>query len=228
MNYFSKNTQLVNLDNHSVDQKELARLRVDRAVQYLRAGKGVIVTDDANRENEGDFIFAAEHLTVEQMALMIREGSGIVCLVMTEVLADHLDLPPMVSRNGSKYGTGFTVSIEARVGITSGVSAIDRTTTVRAAVAPDAQATDLVRPGHVFPLRCHPNGLKGRQGHTEATIELMRLAGLREAGVLCEATNPDGTMAVGGDLVRSAEQNDLAILAIADLLIVIEESSECN
>ena len=221
MNYVSKNTDPVVLNSEPFDDQTVAQVRVARAIEYLRAGRGVIVTDDADRENEGDFIFAAEHLTVKQMALMIREGSGIVCLVMTEALADHLDLPPMVSKNGSRYGTGFTVSIEASVGISSGVSAMDRTTTVRAAVALSAEATDLVRPGHIFPLRCHPDGLDGRKGHTEATIELMRLAGLREVGVLCEVTNPDGTMAGGSELVRSAEQNGLAMLSIADLMSVL-------
>jgi 3,4-dihydroxy 2-butanone 4-phosphate synthase len=223
MNYVSKNTDRVVLNSEPFDDQTMAQLRVARAIKHLRAGRGVIVTDDADRENEGDFIFAAEHLTVEQMALMIREGSGIVCLVMTKALADQLELPPMVEKNGSKYGTGFTVSIEASVGISSGVSAMDRTTTVRAAVAHGAQATDLVRPGHIFPLRCHPDGLHGRKGHTEATIQLMRLAGLREVGVLCEVTNPDGTMAVGNDLVRSAEQNGLAMLSIADLMSALTE-----
>ncbi|CAH1659547.1 MULTISPECIES: 3,4-dihydroxy-2-butanone-4-phosphate synthase [unclassified Chelatococcus] len=203
-----------------------ASLRVARAVADLRAGKGVIVTDSEDRENEGDFVFSAENLTIEQMALMIREGSGIVCLVISDARALQLELPPMVQDNQSKFGTGFTVSIEARHGVSSGVSAADRVRTIQAAVAIDAEANDLVRPGHVFPLKSHPEGLHGRQGHTEATLELMRLAGLRDAGVLCEITNPDGTMARGDDLDRSATRNGMVIVSISDILVVIGECGQ--
>ena len=169
--------------------------RVERALAALRMGKGALVTDDENRENEGDLIFPAETLTTEQMAMLIRECSGIVCLCLTDEKASKLDLPLMVENNSSRYGTAFTVSIEAADGVTTGVSAADRVTTIRAAIADDASPADLSRPGHVFPLRARPGGVLERGGHTEAVVDLMRLAGLRPYGVLCELTNPDGTMA---------------------------------
>lgn len=194
--------------------------RVARAVAALRAGRGVIVTDDADRENEGDMIFAAHTLTPQQMALLIREGSGIVCLVLSRDRCAALGLPPMVVDNSSSYGTPFTVSIEARHGVTTGVSAADRVTTVKAAIAANAKPEDLARPGHMFPLAAHPEGLKGRQGHTEATLDLMRRAGLPDAGVLCEVTNPDGTMAKGEPLETFARTHRMPMVAIADLIAV--------
>lgn len=194
--------------------------RVAAAVAALRAGRGVIVTDDADRENEGDMIFAAHCLTVPQMALLIREGSGIVCLVLSRARCAALGLPPMVTENSSSYGTPFTVSIEARTGVTTGVSAADRVTTVKTAIDPAAGPTDLARPGHVFPLAAHPEGLAARQGHTEATLDLMRRAGLPDSGVLCEVTNPDGTMAKGAALEAFAEVHGMPMVAIADLLSV--------
>lgn len=199
---------------------ETAAERVARAVAALKAGRGVIVTDDADRENEGDMIFAAHTLTPQQMALLIREGSGIVCLVLTRERCAALGLPPMVADNSSSYGTPFTVSIEARRGVTTGVSAADRVATVKAAIAPDAKPEDLARPGHMFPLAAHPQGLKGRQGHTEATLDLMRRAGLPDSGVLCEVTNPDGTMAIGETLEAFARAHGMPMVAIADLLAV--------
>lgn len=199
---------------------ETAAERVARAVAALQAGRGVIVTDDADRENEGDMIFAAHTLTPEQMALLIREGSGIVCLVLSRARCAALGLPPMVADNSSSYGTPFTVSIEARHGVTTGVSAADRVATVKAAIAPDAKPEDLARPGHMFPLAAHPHGLRGRQGHTEATLDLMRRAGLPDSGVLCEVTNPDGTMAKGPQLEAFARAHGMPMVAIADLLQV--------
>ncbi|HAT22923.1 MAG TPA: 3,4-dihydroxy-2-butanone-4-phosphate synthase, partial [Pantoea septica] len=167
--------------------------RVERAVAALREGRGVMVLDDEDRENEGDMIFAAETMTVEQMALTIRHGSGIVCLCLTEERRQQLDLPMMVETNTSAYGTGFTVTIEAAEGVTTGVSAQDRITTIRAAIADNAKPSDLNRPGHVFPLRARDGGVLTRGGHTEATIDLVTLAGFKPAGVLCELTNDDGT-----------------------------------
>jgi 3,4-dihydroxy 2-butanone 4-phosphate synthase len=158
------------------------------------------------------------------MALLIREGSGIVCLILTHETADRLDLPPMVGRNSSRFGTAFTVSIEAREGVSTGVSAADRVTTIRQAIAEDCRPEDLARPGHVFPIRAHAEGLTARQGHSEATIELVRRAGLKPAGVLCEVTKPDGTMARVPDLVPFAKEHDMPLLSIADLLAV--ESSK--
>jgi 3,4-dihydroxy 2-butanone 4-phosphate synthase len=178
----------------------------------------VIVVDDADRENEGDIIFAAQTLTVAQMALMIREGSGIVCLVLTAETVRALDLPPMVATNSSRFGTGFTVSIEARDGVTSGVSAADRVTTIRTAIADGATPDMLARQGHVFPLCADPRGLLGRRGHTEATIALMELAGLPRSGVLCEVTCPDGSMARGAELAAFAAREGMPIVSIAELL----------
>ncbi|MEJ2481400.1 MAG: 3,4-dihydroxy-2-butanone-4-phosphate synthase, partial [Acidihalobacter sp.] len=179
--------------------------RVEQALSALRAGRGVLLVDDEDRENEGDIIFAAASLTTEQMALLIRECSGIVCLCLTDETICRLDLPMMVETNASRHGTAFTVSVDARHGVSTGVSAADRIATVRAAIAADADPGDLVSPGHVFPLRAHPGGVLARRGHTEGTIELMQLAGLRPAGVLCELTNvDDGSMARLPEICRFA------------------------
>lgn len=193
------------------------RERVERAVASLRAGGGVIVVDDEDRENEGDIIYPADSITTEQMARLIRDGSGIVCLILTAEHADRLALPPMVADNSARFGTAFTVSIEARRGVTTGVSAADRVTTVRAAIAPDAVPGDLARPGHMFPIRAHSGGLRARRGHTEATIHLMELAERPRAGVLCEITNPDGTMARLPDLIAYAETHGFPLVTIEDL-----------
>ncbi|WP_146214682.1 3,4-dihydroxy-2-butanone-4-phosphate synthase [Azospirillum thermophilum] len=192
--------------------------RVALAVEAIREGRGVIVVDDEDRENEGDIIFAAETLTVEQMALLIRDCSGIVCLILPDEHLRRLDLPPMVGVNTARHGTAFTVSIEAKRGVTTGVSAADRVTTVRTAIADDCGPDDLARPGHVFPLRAHPGGLDARRGHTEATLELMQLAGRKPAGVLCEVMNPDGTMARLPELVAYAEANAMVVVSIEDLV----------
>ncbi|MEC4592598.1 MULTISPECIES: 3,4-dihydroxy-2-butanone-4-phosphate synthase [Nitrospirillum] len=197
-----------------------AETRVARAVAAIQAGQGVIVVDDADRENEGDVIYAADSLTVEQMALLIRDCSGIVCLVLTDERARVLDLPPMVGANSSRYGTAFTVSIEAKTGVTTGVSAADRVTTIRTAIAEGAKPEDLARPGHVFPLRAHPGGLAARRGHTEATIDLVRRAGRTPAGVLCEVMKPDGSMARLPDLVVYAETHGMPLVSIEDLVAV--------
>ncbi|GGZ02781.1 MULTISPECIES: 3,4-dihydroxy-2-butanone-4-phosphate synthase [Shewanella] len=191
--------------------------RVEIALQTLREGRGVLVVDDEDRENEGDMIFAAETLTSQQMALLIREGSGIVCLCLTDERVKALDLPPMVTTNTSQYGTPFTVSIEARDGVTTGVSAADRVTTIKAAIADDAKPEHLVRPGHVYPLRAQPGGVFTRRGHTEATVDLMKLAGLKHAGVLCEVTNPDGTMARLPEIIEFGAQHQMPVLTIEDI-----------
>ncbi|WP_294909337.1 3,4-dihydroxy-2-butanone-4-phosphate synthase [Tatumella sp. UBA2305] len=192
--------------------------RVERAFAALRENRGVMVLDDENRENEADMVFAAETMTVEQMALTIRHGSGIVCLCMTEQRRRQLDLPMMVDNNTSPYGTGFTVTIEAAQGVTTGVSAKDRITTVRAAVADDAQPSDLNRPGHVFPLRAREGGVLTRGGHTEATIDLVRLAGFKAMGVLCELTNDDGSMARAPEAIVFAKQHNMPVVTIEDLI----------
>ena len=197
--------------------------RVETAVEAIKNKKGVIVTDDESRENEGDMFFSAEHVTEEQMALLIREGSGIVCLCMTEDKADELELPLMVKDNTSTYGTGFTITIEAAEGVTTGVSAHDRVTTVRAASKDGAKPEDLHHPGHVFPLRAKNGGVLERDGHTEANIELMKLAGLKPMGVLCEITNPDGTMARMPEILEFSKVHDMPVVTINDIIKYISE-----
>jgi 3,4-dihydroxy 2-butanone 4-phosphate synthase len=192
--------------------------RVEKALESLRRGNGVLVTDDEQRENEGDLVFAAETLTVAQMALMIRECSGIVCLCLTDEKVRMLELPMVVKNNSSRFQTAFTVPIEAAKGVTTGVSALDRVTTVKAAIADGAKPEDLSRPGHIFPLRARPGGVLERQGHTEATVDLARLAGLKPCGVLCELTNPDGTMARMPEIVAFAGEHALPVVTIEDLM----------
>ncbi len=192
--------------------------RVENALIALKEGRGVLLLDDEDRENEGDIIYSVEHLTNEQMALMIRECSGIVCLCLTDAQADKLELPPMVVNNNSANQTAFTVSIEAKVGVTTGVSAADRVTTIKTAANPHAKPEDLARPGHVFPLRARPGGVMTRRGHTEGTIDLMQMAGLQPAGVLCEVTNPDGTMAKSPEIVAFGRLHNMPVLTIEDMV----------
>ncbi|RDK04671.1 3,4-dihydroxy-2-butanone-4-phosphate synthase [Paraburkholderia lacunae] len=192
--------------------------RIAAALEALRDGRAVVLQDDHDRENEADLIVSAERLSVETMALLIRECSGIVCLCLPEDKIRALELPPMVSTNESRHGTAFTVSIEARDGVTTGVSALDRVTTIRAAIADTAKPADIVRPGHVFPLRAMPGGVLARRGHTEGTVDLAILAGLKPAGVLCELMNADGTMTRGADVERFAAQHNLPMLTIAELV----------
>ncbi|MEF1166288.1 3,4-dihydroxy-2-butanone-4-phosphate synthase [Vibrio campbellii] len=192
--------------------------RVENALIALKEGRGVLLLDDEDRENEGDIIYSVEHLTNEQMALMIRECSGIVCLCLTDAQADKLELPPMVVNNNSANQTAFTVSIEAKQGVTTGVSAADRVTTIKTAANPNAKPDDLARPGHVFPLRARPGGVMTRRGHTEGTIDLMQMAGLQPAGVLCEVTNPDGTMAKAPEIVAFGRLHNMPVLTIEDIV----------
>lgn len=199
------------------------RQRVEKALAALRAGEGVLVVDDEDRENEGDLIYSVDHLTVPQMALMIRECSGIVCLCLTDEKVESLGLRPMVTDNTSANSTAFTISIEARHGVTTGVSATDRVTTIKTAAAPDAKPEDLCHPGHVFPLRAQPGGVLARRGHTEGTVDLMRLAGLQPAGILCELTNPDGTMSRLPEIVAFAKLHDMVVLSIEDIVQYREE-----
>ena len=192
------------------------RLRI--ALDAIRHGRAVILQDDDERENEGDLIVAAERVTVPMMATLIRECSGIVCLCLTDEHLQRLALPPMVASTGSRHGTAFTVSIEARDGVTTGVSAADRVTTIRAAMARDASSADLVSPGHVFPLRAAPGGVLERRGHTEGAVELARLAGLQPAAVLCELMNPDGSMMRGDELVAFSRNHGYPMLTIDELV----------
>ncbi|EJN6828699.1 3,4-dihydroxy-2-butanone 4-phosphate synthase [Vibrio cidicii] len=192
--------------------------RVEKALLALQQGRGVLLLDDEDRENEGDIIYSVDHLTTEQMALMIRECSGIVCLCLTDEQANKLELPPMVVNNNSANQTAFTVSIEAKHGVTTGVSAQDRVTTIKTAVNPQTKADDLARPGHVFPLRARPGGVLARRGHTEGTVDLMQMAGLSPAGVLCELTNPDGSMAKTPEIIAFGKLHHMPVLTIEDMV----------
>jgi 3,4-dihydroxy 2-butanone 4-phosphate synthase len=191
---------------------------LEAGIRAFKDGRGVVLVDDPDRENEGDIIIPAERITEKLMAMMIRDCSGIVCLCLDAETARRLELPPMVAHNTNNHGTAFTVSIEAKEGITTGVSAQDRVATIRAAIRPGAAPSDLARPGHVFPLVAHPGGLQARRGHTEGSVALARMAGYRPAAVLCELMNPDGTMMRGQDLARFAARHDFPLLAIGDLV----------
>lgn len=192
--------------------------RVQKAIASIKAGQGVLVLDDEDRENEGDIIWSAETITAAQMALTIRYGSGIVCLCLPQARCDQLQLPMMVAHNTSKNNTAFTISIEAAEGVSTGVSAADRVTTIKAAVADNAKPSDLNHPGHVFPLVAKEGGVLVRRGHTEASIDLVTLAGLKPAAVLCELTNDDGTMARAPQVVQFAKQHHLPVVTIEDIV----------
>jgi 3,4-dihydroxy 2-butanone 4-phosphate synthase/GTP cyclohydrolase II len=191
---------------------------IPELVTELAAGRMVILVDEEDRENEGDLVLAAEHVTPEAINFMARFGRGLICLTLTRERCERLQLPPMASRNGTKHGTAFTVSIEAATGVTTGISAADRARTVQAAVARDAQASDLVQPGHIFPLLAQDGGVLMRAGHTEAGCDLAAMAGLAPAAVICEVMKDDGTMARLPDLVEFAREHGLKIGTIADLI----------
>ncbi|WP_322814051.1 bifunctional 3,4-dihydroxy-2-butanone-4-phosphate synthase/GTP cyclohydrolase II [Chloroflexus sp.] len=191
---------------------------VEEALRDYAAGRMIIIVDDADRENEGDLACAAQHVTAETIAFMAREGRGLICLALAGEIADRLGLEPMVCQNRTRFGTNFTVSIEAARGVTTGISAADRAQTIRVAVDPNSGPHDLVQPGHVFPLRAAPNGVLERRGQTEAAVDLARLAGLQPAGVICEIMNDDGTMARGPDLVRFSVRHDLKIISVDQLV----------
>jgi 3,4-dihydroxy 2-butanone 4-phosphate synthase / GTP cyclohydrolase II len=192
--------------------------RVHRALEDIAAGKMVVLVDDERRENEGDLVMAADMVTPEAINFMARFGRGLICLSLEADKVERLGLPMMVDQNGTKTGTAFTVSIEAREGVTTGISAADRSHTIRVAVAKDARASDLVSPGHIFPLRAVEGGVLQRSGHTEGSVDLARLSGHNPAGVICEIMNDDGTMARMGDLERFVREHDLRLLTIADLI----------
>jgi 3,4-dihydroxy 2-butanone 4-phosphate synthase/GTP cyclohydrolase II len=191
---------------------------VPELVAELAAGRMVILVDEEDRENEGDLVIAAEHVTPAAINFMARYGRGLICLTLTRERCETLQLPPMVARNGTKHGTAFTVSIEAASGVNTGISAADRARTVAAAVARDARASDLVQPGHIFPLQAQDGGVLMRAGHTEAGCDLAQMAGLTPASVICEVMNDDGTMARLPDLEVFAQQHGLKIGTIADLI----------
>ncbi|EHO08929.1 3,4-dihydroxy-2-butanone-4-phosphate synthase [Myroides odoratimimus CCUG 12901] len=192
--------------------------RVNQALSFLKSGKGVLLLDDQDRENEGDIIFSAHLMSEQDMAMMIRYCSGVVCLCLTNDKADELELPYMVTENSSRFQTPFTVTIEAAEGVTTGLSAADRLTTVRAASDKNAKPADLARPGHIFPLRAKNGGVLERNGHTEGAIDLMKLAGLPPQAVLCELMNDDGTMARLPEVVEFAKEHKMMVLSMADLV----------
>jgi 3,4-dihydroxy 2-butanone 4-phosphate synthase / GTP cyclohydrolase II len=191
---------------------------IEEVLQDIKAGKMVILVDDEDRENEGDLCMAAEAVTPEAINFMARYGRGLICLTLSPDLVEKLQLPMMVTDNQSPYGTGFTISIEARTGVSTGISAADRARTIEAAVAPDAKPQDIISPGHIFPLRAKAGGVLVRLGQTEGSVDLARLAGCRTAGVICEIMNDDGSMSRMPDLEKFALEHDLKIATIADLV----------
>ena len=196
----------------------MARITIEQAIEDIRAGRMVILVDDEDRENEGDLTMAAEMVTPEAINFMAKYGRGLICLSLTAEKCDALRLPMMVENNTSPYETGFTVSIEARRGVTTGISAADRATTIRTAVADDCGPGDLVRPGHVFPLRARNGGVMVRVGQTEGSVDLARLADLKPAGVICEIMDEDGTMARMPSLEVFGEKHGIGICTVADLV----------
>lgn len=217
-------TKINPLEKFGINSQE----RVLNALKQLQNGKGILLTDDEDRENEGDLIFAAQFMTVSDMALMIRECSGIVCLCLTNDKADSLHLPYMVKENTSSFQTPFTITIEAKNGVTTGVSATDRITTIKTAIASNAKPEDLARPGHIFPLRAKDNGVLERNGHTEGSVDLMKLAGLQPQAVLCELMNEDGSMAKMDKIVSFATEHNLVVLTIQDIIYYRKFVSDYN
>lgn len=193
---------------------------IEEAIEDIKQGKMVIVVDDPNRENEGDLVMAAEKVTPDAINFMAKEGRGLICLSMLRERLEELDIPLMTQNNTDPNGTAFCLSIDAhpKYGTTTGISAYDRAVTIKLAVSPDATPQDFVRPGHVFPLMARPGGVLERTGHTEASVDLARLAGLYPAGVICEIMKEDGTMARLPDLIKFAKKYDLKIITIADLV----------
>ena len=210
-------TQLQSEERFTMSISTRIEKRITAACDAMRAGLPVVLLDDETREDEADLIAAAETLSHDVMARLIRDCSGIVCLCLDERLVRQLDLPPMAAKNETRFGTAFTVSIEAKLGVTTGVSAADRLATVRAAIADGARPDHLARPGHVFPLRAMPGGVLTRRGHTEGAVDLARLAGLKPAAVLCELMDRKGEMLRGKRAKAYARRNGFPVLTIADL-----------
>ncbi|MBW4026799.1 3,4-dihydroxy-2-butanone-4-phosphate synthase [Acidipila rosea] len=191
---------------------------VPGALEEFKAGRMIVVVDDEDRENEGDLTLAAEFVTPEAINFMARHGRGLICLTLTEERADYLRLGPMTQQNSSRFGTAFTETIEAREGVTTGISAYDRAHTIKVAIDPQSTAGDLARPGHVFPLRARKGGVLVRAGQTEASVDLARMAGLISAGVICEIMNDDGTMARVPDLIEFCREHNMKMLTVAELI----------
>jgi 3,4-dihydroxy 2-butanone 4-phosphate synthase/GTP cyclohydrolase II len=198
-------------------------ITIEEAIKDIKAGRMVILVDDEDRENEGDLTMAAEHVTPEAVNFMATHGRGLICLSLTPEKVDSLDLPMMVTKNTSQFETGFTVSIEARQGVTTGISAADRAKTILTAIADDAKPGDLARPGHIFPLRARRGGVMVRVGQTEGSVDLARLAGLKPYGVICEIMDDDGTMARMPSLEKFSEEHGIGICTVADLVKYITQ-----
>ncbi len=195
-----------------------ALVTIEEAIARLKAGKMIALLDDEHRENEGDLVIAADYATPEAINFMARFGRGLICLSMAEQLIDKLNLPMMTSNNKSPFGTAFTVSIEAAVGVSTGISAKDRAHTIAVAIHPDSKAQDVITPGHIFPLKACTNGVLERTGQTEGSVDLMKLAGLTPAAVICEIINDDGTMSRRDDLVTFSKQHNIPMVTIRDLI----------
>lgn len=192
--------------------------KAEEAIELIRKGEMIILVDDEDRENEGDLTIAAEYVTPEVINFMATHGRGLICLALSPEWVDKLQLPLMTRRNESKFGTNFTTSIEARVGVTTGISAADRATTILTAIANDVRPEDIVTPGHIFPLRAQKGGVMVRAGQTEGSVDLAKLAGLKPGAVICEIMREDGEMARMPDLIKFAEKHGLKIATIKDLI----------
>ncbi|NKK76533.1 3,4-dihydroxy-2-butanone-4-phosphate synthase [Rhizobium leguminosarum] len=199
---------------------------IEDAISAIASGKMVVVVDDQNRENEGDVVVAADAVTPETIAFMMTHARGLVCIAMEGERLDALDIPLMVPNNTEPHKTAFTVSVDYLKGTTTGISAADRAATVRALVDDDVKPTDFARPGHIFPLRANPRGVLGRPGHTEAAVDLARLAGRIPAGVICEVANDDGTMSRLPELTLFAERHNLPLVTIEDLVAYLDRQAE--
>lgn len=206
----------------------MALSKIEDAIAALARGGMIVVVDDENRENEGDIIVASEAITTEAIAFMMKHARGLICVAMDGERLDALDIPLMVPKNTEYLKTAFTVSVDYLSGTTTGISAADRAATVKALMDPSAAADEFARPGHIFPLRAHPRGVRGRPGHTEAAVDLARLAGKAASGVICEVANDDGTMARLPELIAFAERHQLPLVSIEDLITYIVSQQEAG
>lgn len=202
---------------------EMAISKIEDAIAALARGQMIVVVDDEDRENEGDIIVASEAVTSESIAFMMKHARGLICVAMEGQRLDALDIPLMVPHNTELHKTAFTVSVDYLPGTTTGISASDRAATVKALMDPAARPSDFARPGHIFPLRAHPGGVRSRPGHTEAAVELSRLAGMAASGVICEVANDDGTMARLPELITFAETHAIPLITIQDLIAFVRK-----
>ncbi|ASY59301.1 3,4-dihydroxy-2-butanone-4-phosphate synthase [Sinorhizobium sp. CCBAU 05631] len=206
----------------------MAISKIEDAIAALALGGMVVVVDDEDRENEGDIIVASDAVTPETIAFMMKHARGLICVAMEGERLDALDIPLMVPQNTELHKTAFTVSVDYLPATTTGISAADRAATIQALMDPGVRPADFARPGHIFPLRAHPNGVRGRPGHTEAAVELARLAGKSPSGVICEVANDDGTMARLPELVVFAETHRLPLITIRDLIAFVEQPADAT